>query len=159
MATDAEILAEVRRAFANCPRPERFTNDTCNCDECLDHERVLSSHNVDTIGLAELGNPGWDPICFACPAGFLYFFPALARLALAPPDPSQDWYGAQLVFHMGYDHPFDPEQRQAVMRLLHHLLETRLDALADAYCIDRLGHAHRSIATALCYFFLKIETY
>jgi len=145
MQTDAEILALVEAAFAHCPRPEHFTDYT-HCRECADHDSVLLEHTPRSIGHSELGNAGWDPICFVSTAGFAYYLPALARLALSPEDSQHGWYGPQLLFHLGTDDynrylGFSAHQREAVATLLNHILSTRA-ALADGYgCSDELLHA------------------
>jgi hypothetical protein len=96
---DDEIFQAIRAAFADCRRPEHFTNYT-HCEECHEHDEVLCAHDVDTLALDDVGNPGWDPICFISPQGFAYYFPALARLALAPADDQNDQYLPQLLFHL-----------------------------------------------------------
>lgn len=146
--TDAEILAAVRQAFAACPRPEHFT-DFEHCDECLDHDEVLRSRDLDTLSMAEVGNLGWDPICFLTDDGFRYYFPALARLALSTPAQASDsWYGDQLVFHLTCDGPGNrrvlacsPGQREAVASLLRHLVETRAGLVDNYGCADELLRA------------------
>jgi len=64
---------------------------------------VLRSHDRGTLGIGEVGNPGWDPICFITPEGFAYYLPALARLALEGPDPVWGSYVPQLAVHLRYD--------------------------------------------------------
>jgi hypothetical protein len=147
MESDAEILRLIRAAFANCPRPEHFTNYT-HCCECAEHDEVLRLRDLDTLSMDDVGNAGWDPICFVSPAGFAYYFPALARLALeTPQSDSYGWYGPQLFFQLSCGvrqqeriDACNAEQRQAVVALLEHILETRA-ALADIYCCaDDLLH-------------------
>lgn len=129
-STAAEVLADVRRAFSQVPRPEHFT-DYKHCCECAEHDATLRAATPDTIGLAELGNPGWDPICFITVAGFQYYLPALARLALAPPGP--EYYLDQLLFHlMGPPErlaALSADQRGALRRLLEYVFETHFDDL------------------------------
>jgi hypothetical protein len=147
MPSDAQILEAVSQAFVSCERPIHFTDHT-HCSECADHDEVLRSHNVSTLAMAEIGNPGWDPICFISPPGFAYYLPALARLALAEPDQKQGWYGPQLMFHLCLDGARNervlactPVQRRAVVGLLHHIFETRGEQLHDYMCGDELFHA------------------
>ncbi len=82
MTTDKEILERINQAFAASPRPEHFTNHT-HCCECFEHDKLLRSRDGDTLGMNDVGNPGWDPICFISPEGFAYYLPALARLTLS----------------------------------------------------------------------------
>jgi len=138
MQTDAQVLRTVKEAFATCRRPAHFTNYT-HCEECAEHDELLRSRDSDSLSFDDVGNPGWDPICFVSPEGFSYYFPALARLALDGSDRTHDWYGSQLFFHLCYDGRQNsrflactPEQRRAVTALLRHLVETRAE-LADSH--------------------------
>jgi hypothetical protein len=66
----------------------------------------LRNRDRDTLAVADVGNPGWDPICFITGEGFNYYFPTLARLALADPADEHGWYFEQLLFHLnGRDTP------------------------------------------------------
>ena len=137
--SDVDILQTVQQAFAGCRRPEHFTTYT-HCEECAEHDEVLRARDVRTLGIEDIGNPHWDPICFISPEGFAYYFPALTRLALAEPVEPHDWYGAQLLFHLCHDGRQNrrllactAEQRSAINQFLRHLVETRA-SLADIYC-------------------------
>jgi len=136
MPTDADMLRIINKAFAGCRRPDHFTDYT-HCAECAGHDGVLRSRDVHTLQIEDVGNPGWDPICFISSEGFTYYFPALARLTLAQPDYAHGWYGTQLLFHLVGDGNRNrrflactPEQRRAVVQFLQHLIETRA-AVAD----------------------------
>jgi hypothetical protein len=144
---DAAILATVRTAFAGSGRPEHFA-DPAHCLECADHDALLQSRDLETLGIADVGNPCWDPICFVGPAGLGYFFPALARLALADTTTGHGWYAAQLLFHLTYGGAenrhllgFGPDQRRAVAAFLLHLLETRPQQADESLCADDLLQA------------------
>lgn len=139
MQGDDAILQVIHEAFAGCRRPEHFTNYT-HCEECAEHDAVLRSREISTLRIADVGNPGWDPICFTTDEGFAYYFPALARLALAEPDHEHGWYGSVLLFHLIGDGRQNrrfiactPEQRSAIVHFLQHLIGTR-GALADEHC-------------------------
>jgi hypothetical protein len=69
------------------------------------------------------GHPGWDPICFVSPAGYLYYFPALARLAFGRS--GEDYYLTQFLFHLNEERvqAMSGEQRAVVLELLEHLRE------------------------------------
>jgi len=138
MSTDADVLAEIDAAFGSASRPEHFTNYE-HCCECAEHDELLRSRTRETLQIADVGNPGWDPICFTSPEGFAYYLPALARLALAPPSPDYGWYADQLLFHLysgfkdnAYYRHCSAKERAAVAHLLEHLIETRA-ALIDEY--------------------------
>ena len=90
MSSDAQVLETIQQAFASSPRPRHFTNYT-HCSECAEHDEVLRSRDVQTLRIEDVGNPGWDPICFISPEGFAYYVPALARLALAQPVEPHGW--------------------------------------------------------------------
>lgn len=112
-----ELLASVRTAFEGTPRPEHFTN-FMHCDECREHDETLRRHTPDTITLDEIGNPGWDPICFALPEAFQYYLPGLIRLA----HEARHEYIGQLLFHLTYDRDrverFSTQQRLAILAWL-----------------------------------------
>ncbi|MDH4607102.1 hypothetical protein [Pseudomonas sp. BN102] len=135
MPTDAQILAAIDAAFGDCPRPEHFTNYR-HCCECAEHDELLCSRDRSTLQHADVGNAGWDPICFCSPEGIAYYLPALVRFALDEPGEHLDWYGWQLVFHLYQGAAYnvflnhcDASQRQAVAALLAHLVETRAELL------------------------------
>ena len=139
MPSDDQILQTVQPAFAKCRRPEHFT-DYSHCEECAEHDDVLRSRDIHTLPIEDVGNPGWDPICFTTPEGFAYYLPALARLTFAEPFEPHGWYGVQLLFHLCHDGRQNrrllactPDQRSAVAAFLRHLVETRA-TLADSYC-------------------------
>jgi hypothetical protein len=125
-------LEESKVLFA-VPRPEHFTHYQ-HCEECFEHDQTLLNATIDGIGMEELGNPGWDPMCFVEPDGFIYYFPALVRLCL---ESSEEWsYIGQFLFHLNYDGPqnryvlaFSEAQRDFVARFLDHLLETRAELI------------------------------
>jgi uncharacterized protein DUF6714 len=147
VTSDAQILQTVQQAFAECRRPEHFTDHT-HCRECAEHDEVLRSRDVHTLCFEDVGNPGWDPICFISPEGFAYYLPALARLALAGPVEPYGWYGTQLLFHLCHDGRQNrrllactPEQRRAISNFLRHLVETRAAFADNSCCTDDLFQA------------------
>ncbi|MBT8769066.1 hypothetical protein [Metapseudomonas boanensis] len=135
MPTDAEALALIDAAFADAPRPVHFT-DYRHCCECAEHDELLRSRDRSTLQHTDVGNAGWDPICFCSPEGIAYFMPALVRFALAQPNDQLDWYGWQLLFHLYQGGAYNTflnacsaPQRQAIAALLAHLIDTRADLL------------------------------
>jgi hypothetical protein len=145
--TDQEVLDAIGREFGTCPRPEHFTNYG-HCCECWEHDELLRSRNRDTLCVEDVGNPGWDPICFITPEGFAYYAPALARLALAEPDPTRGTYVPQLAFHLRYDGAQNVRwqhctagQRKAVVALLEHMIETRAALIDESCCADMVVEA------------------
>lgn len=130
-----QLTQQVEAAFAEVPRPARFT-DRDHCCECAEHDDTLAAFERDTIGLAQLGNPGWDPLCFVLPEAFLYYFPAMARLVLDPE--GDDGYLEQFLFHMTYEgeesrffRHFSKPQRQAALALLRHLRADKAERIEE----------------------------
>ncbi len=145
--TDAETLTQVREAFASAERPVRFT-DRDHCCECAEHDDLLRSRDLDSLTVEDVGNPGWDPLCFATDEAFLYYFPALARLALDDPDEDHGWYLEQLLFHLTYEGTSNrrllaatPRQRDAVVLLLRHVQATRRTLVIEYLCEKELLQA------------------
>lgn len=131
---DQQILATIDAAFASIERPEHFT-DWQHCCECAEHDALLCSRDRQSLQLEDVNNPGWDPLCFCSAQGLAWYFPALARLVLLGPQ-DLDWYGGQLLFHLGYggeDNRLlrfcNAGQRAAVLGLLEHLINSRIELL------------------------------
>jgi len=126
---DCKALDRFSQAFSACPRPEHFT-DLDHCTECAEHDETLRSRTPETLTVEDVGNPGWDPICFISPEGFAYFLPGLARLAFE--DSPIGWYGTQFFWHLISNGPNNErfvhcsqEQRDAVAEFLAYLIETK----------------------------------
>lgn len=146
MSAGSSILALIDTEFGSVARPEHFTNYT-HCCECAEHDELLRSRDRDTLRVEDVNNPGWDPLCFCSPEGFAYFFPSLARFALA--DGQSGWYGDQLLFHLysGFDENqfyryCTPSQRHAVSALLAHLIETRAEVIDASAASDEFLRCH-----------------
>jgi hypothetical protein len=144
---DADVLENVEAAFAGQARPEHFTT-YLHCEECAEHDEVLRSRTRESLTVANVGNPSWDPICFVTDEGFRYYFPALAKLALEPPTAGHGWYFEQLLFHLNdADTPqkrrpaCSPKQGEAVARFLQHILDTRGPRVVEHMCEDELRAA------------------
>ena len=155
MLGDAHVLEVIDTAFLGVVKPEHFTNYE-HCEECAERDETLRLHDRATLKVQDIGNPGWDPLCFASPQGKAYYFPALARFALAPPTCEYGWYGGQLLFHLtsgGQYNEFlaycSPEQRHAVALLLEHVVTTRASASEVLNSQDELLQAHELWSTYL----------
>jgi hypothetical protein len=136
------------------PKPAHFTNYR-HCCECAEHDETLLAYDVNTIGREQLGNPGWDPVCFVSPEGFLYYLPALIRITLDTMAKPQERYLDQLLFHLirdGKDHALvracSPEQRAFIAGFLEYLIDqyaaevdecTYADDILKAYDMWRVG--------------------
>lgn len=125
MDDSTALHQRVSQVFAANRRPERFTNRD-HCDECAEHDDTLRNASPETIGLAELGNPGWDPLCFVYPEAFKYYFPAMVRLALDPDLKGE--YLDQFLFHLTYDweqsrffRHFTLAEREVTLAVFNHI--------------------------------------
>jgi hypothetical protein len=121
-------IQHAKRLF-NIPKPEHFTHYQ-HCGECAEHDATLLACDVDSISLQQLGNPGWDPVCFISPEGFLYYLPALIRITLETIDKPQERYLDQFLFHLmrdGKDHDLvracSQEQRAFIAGFLEYLID------------------------------------
>jgi hypothetical protein len=131
------------------PKPAHFS-DYRHCCECAEHDQTLLTFDVDSIGLAELGNPGWDPLCFSSAEGLIYYLPALIRLTLDTIDYPQETYLDQMLFHLIYDGPGNrlfsacsTEQREFVADFLKYLVEKYSSQIdAQAFTSDEILRAH-----------------
>lgn len=131
----------------NPPKPTHFA-DYQHCCECAEHDQTLLASDVDTIGLNELGNPGWDPLCFSSAEGLMYYMPALIRLTLDTMD--DQMYLDQLLFHLVYDgmdnrlvSACSKEQREFVADFLEYLVENySLQIKAGVFSADEILRAH-----------------
>lgn len=126
---DCEALCRLSQVFRECPRPEHFT-DFGHCEECAEHDETLQSRTPETLTVEDVGNPGWDPICFISPDGFAYFLPGLARLAFE--DSALGWYGTQLFWHLISNGPNNErfmhcsqQQRRAVADFVAYLIDAK----------------------------------
>lgn len=139
-------IEQAKRLF-DVERPEHFTNFT-HCDECHEHDQTLLGSSVDDIGLNELGNPGWDPICFCNEAGKLYYMPAFIRLSLS--SVNDEFYFCQWLFHLEYDgkensflRSCSTEQRQFVADFIEEMINTYPHQLESNSCMDDALRVHQ----------------
>lgn len=114
-------------------------------DECKEHDDVLRTRDVYSLKIGDVGNPGWDPICYISPEGFQYYFPAFVRLTL---DGTGDTYLSQFLFHLTYEgaqnrhlQHFTPEQRKVVVALLRLIADFHRDIVEQQGCADELEKA------------------
>jgi hypothetical protein len=137
---DCEALDRLTQAFKACPRPEHFTNFN-HCEECAEHDETLRSRTPETLTVDDVGNPGWDPICFISPDGFAYFLPGLARLSFE--DSAIGWYGTQLFWHLISNGPNNErfvhcsqQQRRAVADFIAYLVAAKTAQIEADYAVD-----------------------
>lgn len=105
---------------------------------------------MDSIGLAQLGNPGWDPLCFSSAEGLLYYMPALIRLTLDTMDNPRATYLDQMLFHLVQDGPGNrlvsacsKEQRKFVADFLEYLVEKHCSQIdVGVFTPDEVLRAH-----------------
>lgn len=148
MVTQSEAIAAVDRAFGPLPKPEHFTNFE-HCEECAEHDELLRSRTRETLGLQDVGNPGWEPMCFSSPEGVAYYLPSLARLAFVEPPYGYDWYGHQLLFHLysgGLENGLytycNSAQREAIAGLIGAMIESNFSEIESTSSEDEFLRAH-----------------
>ena len=139
MKRSANLIAEANRLFA-ANKPEHFT-DYLHCDECAEHNETLRNSDIERIGMAELGNPGWDPICFCSAEGVKYYLPALVRLSLDTVE--DDFYFGQFLFHLENDgannkliKSCSSEQRTFMTQFLKFMIEQYTEEIEESFCTD-----------------------
>jgi hypothetical protein len=131
------------------PKPIHFV-DYQHCCECAEHDQTLSASDVDSIGLPQLGNPGWDPLCFSSAEGLLYYMPAVIRLTLDTIDNPRETYLEEMLFHLIRDgagnilvSACNKEQREFVAAFLEHLVENHTAQIAaGVFSSDNILSAH-----------------
>jgi hypothetical protein len=140
-------IQHAKRLFT-IPKPAHFTNYR-HCCECAEHDATLLAHDVDSISLQQLGNPGWDPLCFASPESFLYYVPALIRITLDTMAKPQERYLDQLLFHLirdGKAHDLvracSREQRVFVAEFLVYLIDQYGAEIDECTYSDDILKAH-----------------
>ncbi len=148
MKTDNCVIQAVKLAFHAVRKPPHFTN-RAHCEECAEHDDVLRSHDRETLGLKQLANPGWDPLCFCSAEGKAYYMPTLVSCALRQEPGGVSPYWQQLLFHLEGDGPDNAliawcstAQRRAVAIFLEHLIESRADAIERYGAIDDILKVH-----------------
>jgi len=143
------VLAVVDQAFGHLHRPETMVRDPNHCEECAEHEAVMQAATPQTITLNEIGNPGWDPVCYLSDEAFCYFMPGFSRLALD----TSGFYLSQFFFHLDYDQSFrikafDSEQCRATLQLIHYIGETMPDKVTDHMVKDELDRVKERLTDA-----------
>jgi hypothetical protein len=131
------------------PKPIHFGNYQ-HCCECADNDQTLLASDVDSIDLEQLGNPGWDPLCFSSVEGLLYYLPALIRLTLDTIDNPRETYLDQMLFHLIRDgagnllvNACNEEQREFVAGFLEYVVENYAHQIeAGVYSSDDILRAH-----------------
>lgn len=121
-------------------RPQHFT-DFPQCEESFEHDQTLINSTIEEIGLSELGNPGWDPICSCSVEGKKYFMPAFIRLSLETID--HDSYFYQFLFHLTYDDEKNnlllscsPTQREFIAHFIAYMIDSYPKQIEDNCSMD-----------------------
>jgi hypothetical protein len=133
-------VEESKRLFKT-GKPEHFTNFT-HCEECTEHDEMLINADVENIGMEQLGNPGWDPMCFCSVEGKKYYMPALVRLCLETIR-TNDPYLMQFFFHLEADGENNdliagctPGQRDFIASFIGHLIDKYAKEIEENSCTD-----------------------
>jgi hypothetical protein len=144
LRNEVEILERARAPFRRSLKPRHFTNYT-HCKECQEHDDLLRKREANSLTIEDIGNPGWDPICYISPEGFEYYFPAFVRLTLSD---SRMSYLSQLLFHLSYQgaknrhfQHFSPKLRAEVAFVLRHLSENHPEIVDYLGCGEDLQKA------------------
>ena len=150
MRTGEVVLRDIDNAFGPFAKPRHFTDHT-HCEECAEHDELLRRRNRGTLSFDDIGNPGWNPLCFSSAEGIFCFMPTLARMAIEPVLEGHGWRGDVLPFHLWTDGAQNrllaaasPKQRSAIAEMLAHFIETAVpgsDLDADH---RRQAHSHWS---------------
>lgn len=134
-------IEEAKKHFS-ADKPGHFTNYT-HCEECAEHDETLRTASIDSIGMAELGNAGWDPMCFCSAEGMGYYFPALVRLSLDTANDGE-FYFEQLLFHLQYDFEENcflkhcsTTQRAFIAKFIWHMISTFPVQLEENMCASQ----------------------
>lgn len=134
-------------ALFKAEKPEHFTDFT-HCPECEEHDQTLLSKTVLTIGMEELGNPGWDPICFCDEIGIKYFTPALVRLSLETAN--SEFYFTQFLNRLIWDGRNNryylactPDQRDFIANFIGYMIEEYSSEIEDFCYTEEALQAYR----------------
>ncbi len=140
-----QALAAIDRVFGGLPRPEPLIRNPNHCCECAEHEETLSVVTPETIGLEQVGSPAWDPVCYLSDAGYRYFMPGLARLALGT---GEAYYLDQFLFHLdsGRVDVLSESEKKAVATFLDHVLETMCEEVDESMNLIELGRVMDKLA-------------
>lgn len=149
MTYEAMEWKQQAKLIFNVAKPIHFGNYR-HCCECAEHDQTLSASDVGSIGLEQLGNAGWDPLCFSSADGLLYYMPALIRLTLDTIDNPQETYLEQMLFHLIRDgegnmlvSACSKEQRKFVADFLDYVVENHVRQIeAGVYSSDDILRAH-----------------
>lgn len=133
-------INEAKRLFY-AEKPEHFT-DYNHCQECYEHDQTLRNADIDSIGMAELGNIGWYPLWFTDAEGVKYYMLALIRLALETIDDEFNFYFDQLLSHLEDELgeklrlACNQEQRRFIHRFVEFVISQYPKQLAEQLCED-----------------------
>jgi len=146
---ELEVIQNIDKAFFSISKPHHFT-DYNHCEECLEHDDTLRNTTREKITRKELGNAGWDPLCFSTAEGIAYYLPALARMCMLPETKESYWYGGQLAFHLSYDDEenrlflyCNPEQKEAIVKLLRYILDAKQATLVNYAEVEEFENVYR----------------
>ena len=128
-------------------KPDSFC-DSSHCEECAEHNETLKNNCVKTIGIEELGNQGWDPICFCSEEGKLYYMPALIRLSLETL--GDEFYFEQFLFHLEYDgqdnelyKACNEAQRIFIAQFIESMIENHAEEIERNFAADKVLQTYK----------------
>lgn len=133
-----EVLTTVEEAFRSASCPEHFTN-YMHCQECADHDSLLRSRDRSMLKIEDVNNPAWNPVDYLTAEGFVYYFPALARLALS--SNGEEFLSIFVPYHL-YKALTDQKSRHS-HRWLSALSKKQCDAILSF--VRFVAHQKRSV--------------
>jgi hypothetical protein len=124
-------FAAIDAAFADCRRPDKFTDHTY-CEECADAHDYFREFTPETI--ADVTDPPETlPLSFLTDDAFRYLLPGIIRWL---PRTGQQYCVGDVLFHVENRlHTFNPDQRAALRDLLYVVYD-RLEAEIRAAAFD-----------------------
>ena len=110
-----------------------------HCEECAEHEAAMQAVTPESVSLEQVGNPGWDPVCYLTDEAWRYFMPGLARLARGR---DGEYYLDQFLFHLasGRINSLNEEQCRSLAAFLESLYDSMAEMVEDSDA-RTLGHA------------------
>lgn len=139
-------VEESKRIF-KVKKPEHFTN-YMHCEECAEHDEILCNSDIENIGMEQLGNPAWDPMCFCSVEGKKYYMPSLIRLCLETLE-THESYLAQFLFHLEANgvggelvSTCSAYEREFMAFFIGHLIENYASEIEGNVCTDDILRIH-----------------
>jgi hypothetical protein len=76
-----KIIEDLYKAFRKASRPKHFT-DYKRSEECYEHDKVLLSATLSTLGPEHVGQSSYSPFPWLTAKGFAHYMPRVLELAI-----------------------------------------------------------------------------